>query len=113
MQRDNNRIPRWFVENDPSWERSIDSELGMLKWIKKGTQIEALCHPTSMFCEIVGQTTNQAGDRLSDIIDGARMDRHATLVSGIDDITKYLSSRYLNPSINGLPRFDLKKIPYW
>jgi len=112
MQSDNNRIPRWFVENDPSWERSIDSELGMLKWIKKGTQIQAVCHPTSMFCEIVGQT-NQASDDLSYLLGRRLIDRHASPVSGIDDIKKYLSSRYLNPGIYDLPRFDLKKIPKW
>jgi hypothetical protein len=105
--QNDNRIPRWVVENDPSWERAIDSDPGTLRWTKKGTQIEAVCHPASMFCEIVGQT-HQVGD-ISDIIGRARTDRHATNVSGIDDITKYLSSRYLNPGINGQPPFDLKK----
>jgi hypothetical protein len=38
------------------------------------------------------------------------MDRYARNVSGIDDITKYLSSRYLNSGVNGQPRFDLRKI---
>jgi hypothetical protein len=104
-----NRIPRWLVENDPSWEKSIDSDLGTLRWTKKGTQIEAVCHPTSMFCEIVGQT-DQAGN-ISDIIGRAGADRHATLVSGIDDITKYLSSRYLNPGVNRQPPFDIRKTP--
>ena len=109
MQSDN-RIPRWLVENDPSWEKSIDSDLGTLRWTKKGTQIQAVCHPTSIFCEIVGQM-DQAGN-ISDVVGRTRMDRHATHVSGIGDITKYLSSRYLNPSINGQPRFDLgKKTP--
>ena len=106
MQRDN-RIPRWFVENDPSWERTIDSDLGTLRWIKKGTQIEAVCHPASMFCEIVGQTERPGN--ISDILGKARTDIHATPISGIDDITKYLSSRYLNPGINGQLPFDLKK----
>jgi hypothetical protein len=108
LQNDN-RIPRWLVENDPLWERSIDSDPRTLRWTKKGTQIEAVCQPTSMFCEIVGQT-HQDGN-ISDIIPRAPTDRHATLVSGIDDITKYLSSRYLNPGINGQPPFDLKKTP--
>ena len=108
MQSDN-RIPRWLVENDPSWEKSIDSDLGTLRWTKKGTQIEAVCQPTSMFCEIVGQT-DQVGN-ISDIIGKARIDRHATLVSGIDDITKYLSSRYLNPGINRQPPFEIRKMP--
>ena len=108
MQSDN-RIPRWLVENDPSWEKSIDSDLGTLRWTKKGTQIEAVCQPTSMFCEIVGQT-DQVGN-ISDIMGKARIGRHATLVSGIDDITKYLSSRYLNPGINRQPPFDIRKTP--
>ncbi len=104
-----NRIPRWLVENDPSWERSIDSDLMTLRWTKKGTGIQAICHPTSIFCEIVGQVDHEGN--ISDLIGKARMDRHAPLVSGIGDITKYLSSRYLNPGVNGQPRFDLRKVP--
>jgi hypothetical protein len=103
--QDKARIPRWLVENDPSWEKSIDSDLGMLKWTKKGTGIQATCHPTSMFCDIVGQT-DQAG--LYDIAASMRADRKTTQASGASDITKYLSSRYLNPGING-PGFDLRK----
>jgi hypothetical protein len=109
VQRDN-RIPRWLVENDPSWEKSIDSDLGTLRWTKKGTQVQARCHPTSIFCEIVGQR-DEGANNLSDLIRRTRQDRHATLVSGLGDITKYLSSRYLNPGINGQPRFDLRKTP--
>ena len=104
-----NRIPRWLVENDPSWEKSIDSDLATLRWTERGTQIQAICHPTSIFCEIVGQMDE--GGNMSDLLGGTRMDRHATHVSGIGDITKYLSSRYLNPGINGQPRFDLRKTP--
>jgi hypothetical protein len=110
VQSDNRRIPRWIVENDPSWEKSIDSDLGTLRWTKKGTQIQAICHPTSIFCEIVGET-DQGGNNISDLLGGTRMDRHATRISGVGDITKYLSSRYLNPGINGQPRFDLRKTP--
>ena len=104
-----NRIPRWVVENDPSWEKSIDSDLGTLRWTKKGTQIQAICHPASIFCEIVGQTDNDAAS-IFDLASSSktRMDRQATLVSGIDDITKYLSSRYLNRGMNGQPRFGLR-----
>lgn len=105
LMHDNNRIPRWLVENDPSWEKSIDSNLGMLKWTKKGTGIQATCHPASTFCDIAGQT-DQAG--LPDITAGMQPDRQAAQASGAGDIAKYLSSRYLNPGING-PRFDLRK----
>ena len=104
-----NRIPRWFVENDPSWEKSIDSDLGTLRWTKKGTQVQAICHPTSIFCEIIGQTDQ--GGNISDLVGRTSMSRHAIPVSSIGDITKYLSSRYLNPGINGQPRFDLGKAP--
>lgn len=100
-----NRIPRWLVENDPSWEKSIDSHLGVLKWTKSGTGIEATCHPASMFCEIMGQT-DQAG--LSDIVSSFRANRRAEQASAANDIARYLSSRYLNPEVNG-PRFDLRK----
>ncbi len=107
MQNNSNRIPRWLVENDPTWEKSIDSHLGMLKWTKKGTGIQATCHPTSMFCDIVGQS-EQAG--LSDVLSLMSKYRHqASQASGASDITRYLSSRYLNPDVNG-PRFDLRKV---
>ena len=102
---DKNRIPRWLVENDPSWEKSIDSNLGMLKWTKKGTGIQATCQPISMFCEVMGQT-EQAG--LSDIASNMGVDKRAELLSGASDIVKYLSSGFLNPAING-PGLDLRK----
>lgn len=98
------RIPRWLVESDPSWEKSIDSDVGMLKWTKKGTGVQAVCSPTSMYCEILGQDDARAG--LADLHSApARMGRQADLSA---DISKYLSSRYLNPGVNG-PRFDLRK----
>src|SRR5687767_10244499 len=105
LMQDKSRIPRWLVESDPSWEKSIDSDLGMLKWTKKGTGIQATCQPASMFCDITGQT-DQAG--LSDIAASMRTDKQAALAAGAGDIAKYLSSRYLNPGING-PRFDLRR----
>ena len=103
--QDKHRIPRWLVENDPSWEKSIDSDLGILKWTKKGTGIQATCQSSSMFCEIIGQT-DQAG--LSNIVSSMRSDKQAAKASGAGEIVKYLSSTYLNPGING-PRFDLRK----
>jgi hypothetical protein len=46
MMQNIQRIPRWLIENDPSWEKSIDSNLANLKWIKKGTNLEATCSVT-------------------------------------------------------------------
>ncbi|MER3408268.1 MAG: hypothetical protein C4292_05915 [Nitrososphaera sp.] len=108
------RIPRWLVESDPSWERSIDSNVGMLKWTKKGTGVQAVCPPTSMFCEIVGDNGGSSNHNNDNVQAGladlnasvARMGRQQTRIA--DDISKYLSSRYVNPGING-PRPDLTK----
>jgi len=108
----NSRIPRWFLENDPSWEKSIDSDLGILKWTKKGTGIQAVGHPTNLFCEIIGHDQSQTEGGIPDIgvaAGAAKMkSSNATLASGAGDITRYLGSRYLNPGING-PRFDLRR----
>lgn len=108
----NNRIPRWLVESDPSWEKSVNSDIGMLRWVKKGTQMQAVCSPTSMFCEIVSQDEGNAETAgLSGIVDkmhNMNKSTNPSLSSGSSDITKYLTSRYLNPGING-PRFDLRK----
>lgn len=103
--QDRNKIPRWIVENDPSWEKSIDSDLGMLKWTNKGSGITAVCPPTSMLCQILGQEDSPAG--LSDVTSSiSKMQRQS--LGGAGDISKYLSSRYLNPGING-PRPDLRR----
>jgi hypothetical protein len=109
MQSDS-RVPRWIIENDPSWEKSIDPDIGTLRWTKKGTTIQATCHPASIFCEIVGQTEDSARS-IFDLAYRTRTDRSATFASGIGDITKYLSSRYLNPGMNGQPRFGIRKTP--
>jgi hypothetical protein len=104
IMQDKSRIPRWLVESDPTWEKSIDSDLGTLKWTKKGTGVQATCHPASMFCDIIGQT-DQAG--LTDIA-SLHVGRQAEHAARVGDIAKYLSSRYLNPGVNG-PSLDLKK----
>jgi hypothetical protein len=58
-----------------------------------------------MFCTIVGRDQSSPG--LKDFSETvSRMDKRAA--TGADDITRYLSSRHLNPGING-PRLDLKK----
>jgi hypothetical protein len=103
--QERNRIPRWIVENDPSWEKAIDSNLGMLKWTKKGTGITAVSTPASMFCEILGSDESSAG--LADVASTVSK-MHRQSMAGTGDISKYLSSRYLNPGING-PRPDLRK----
>ena len=102
-------IPRWVVENDPSWEKSIDSNLGMLKWTKKGSGIAAICPPTSMFCEVLGDEDSTSAN-LSDVASSVsrRINRQPSSMAGAGDISKYLSSRYLNPGIND-PRPDLKR----
>lgn len=106
VMQDRKRIPRWVVENDPSWEKSIDSNLGMLKWTNKGSGITAVASPTSMYCELLGDGDSSAG--LSDLASSVTKMRSQSM-AGAGDISKYLSSRYLNPGING-PRPNLRKI---
>jgi hypothetical protein len=91
------RIPRWVVENDPSWEKSIDSNPMALKWNKKGTGIKAISHPTSIYCDITTEVQGQLGlsDILPNIVDYTRHDGLAG-----ENIIKYLSSRYLNPRLS-------------
>jgi hypothetical protein len=48
-------------------------------------------------------------ENVSGLVGITQMDKHARYISGVGDITKYLSSRYLNPGINGRTRFDLRK----
>jgi hypothetical protein len=59
-----------------------------------------------MFCDIVGQTDEVS---LPDFAASMNSERQAEQASGAADITKYLTSMYLNPGING-PRLDLRKI---
>ncbi|MGI0035013.1 MAG: hypothetical protein ACRD98_03985 [Nitrososphaera sp.] len=102
---DRNKIPRWIVENDPSWEKSIDSNLGMLRWTRKGSGVQATCSPTDMFCEVLGSDKISAG--MADLRVGVeRMSKDSA--AGIGDIRRYLSSRYLNPGVGG-PRLDLRR----
>jgi hypothetical protein len=94
------RVPRWVIENDPTWERRIDFDPSVLKWNKKGTNIHAISSPTSMICDVIGeQTVDEAGlpGLLSNFMEHVKAD---ALAGG--NITKYLSSGYLNERINSL-----------
>ena len=87
------RIPRWVVERDPSWEKSIDSAM-TLKWSKKGMDIKAVSHPTSIYCDIISEVDEKA--ELSHISSNLVEYSRGNLLAA-ENITKYLSSRYLNP----------------
>jgi hypothetical protein len=95
------RIPRWLIEKDPSWERSVNSNYGMLEWTKKGAALKATCDPASMYCDIMMEERNQdldLSDSISKFNDKSRLSTFASA-----DIARYLSSRYLNP------RFDINR----
>jgi hypothetical protein len=109
--QNNRRIPRWLIENDPTWEKSIDSNLANLKWVKKDTNLKATCSVTSMVCDILDDSKENIGliDASNDFIHQRQLD-----AIGTSDITRYLSSRYLNPTIDSsidlnIKRFDLFK----
>jgi hypothetical protein len=100
------RIPRWLVEDDPTWEKSIDSNLSNLKWIKKGTNLKATCSVTSMFCDIIDESKENVGliDVYTNFINQKKSD-----TIGINDLTRYLSSRYLNPGIDSYTDFNINR----
>ena len=92
------RIPRWIVENDPTWERQYDPNPTILRWNKKGTNIQAVSYPTSSSCEITeGELEHEAG--LPKLTSKYMTHTRFEAITG-DDLTKYLSSRYLNSEIN-------------
>jgi hypothetical protein len=97
------RIPRWLIEKDPSWEKSVHSNNDMLEWNKRGAGLRAICDPASMFCDIIMEGKRlDISESISKFND---MSRSSTLASA--DIARYLSSRYLNP------RFDINMTGFY
>ena len=88
------RIPRWLIEKDPSWEKSVQSNYDMLEWTKKGADLRATCDPTSMYCDVIMEERDQHFDLSDSISKFNNMSRLSTFASA--NITRYLSSRYLN-----------------
>ena len=101
------KIPRWVVENDPSWEKSIDSNPQVQKWIKKGTNVQAVSTPTSISCKIIGETSDDASILSNPLYSFIRQNKRENLIG--TDLTKYLSSIYLNPRISESARFDITR----
>ena len=91
------RIPRWLIEKDPSWEKSVHSNNDILEWTKRGAGLRAICDPTSMFCDVI-MDANSRLDISETISRFKDMNRFSTFASA--DITRYLSSRYVNPSFD-------------
>jgi hypothetical protein len=92
------RIPRWLIEKDPSWEKSVHSYYGMLEWTKIGAGLRAICDPASMFCEVIMERRERGLDISDSISKFKEESRLSTFLSA--DIARYLSSRYLNPNID-------------
>jgi hypothetical protein len=102
------RIPRWLVENDPTWEKTIDTNLSNLKWIKKGTDLKATCSVTSMFCDVVDESNENENMGLIDVSTNFINQSKSGTVSP-NDLTRYLSSRYLNPTIDRSTDLRIRK----
>ena len=97
------RVPRWVVENDPTWEKSSDPGSTTQKWIKKGTDIKATSYPTSIYCDITREVQDEIG--ISDVLPNhISYSEPSVRMSG--SIVKFLSSRYLNPRIRKPSRTD-------
>jgi hypothetical protein len=92
------RLPRWIVEKDPTWEKSSDSSSTILKWNKKGTNVQAISNASSMYCDISREGPDDA--QLSDILSNHMNYTTSSDIIAGGNIARYLSSRYLNPRIN-------------
>ena len=131
------RVPRSFIENNDEWMQSTEPNSQMLRWNKKGSDLFAICTPTSNYYDIFAeneqfprspaspfgfaQQQNSYGSyipsvdelRSSDnMLSDLRSDK-AQLFKGIPDIRNYLSSAYLNPRLKtrltNFAPFDRKK----
>jgi hypothetical protein len=89
------RVPRWVVESDPTWEKSSDPSSTIQQWNKKGTDIKAISYPSSIYCDIT-RVRDDIG--ISELLPNHISYTEPALRVG-GSIVKYLSSRYLNPSI--------------
>ena len=94
------RVPRWLVENDPTWEKTSDSGYNIQKWTKKGTDIKATSYPTSIYCDITREVEDDIG--ISNVLPNHISYSEPSILTG-ESIVKYLSSRYLNPGIRKPP----------
>jgi hypothetical protein len=88
------KIPRWIIEKDPSWEKSVHSNYDMLEWTKKGADLRATYDPSSMYCDVMMEERNQHFELSDSISKFNSKSRLSTFASA--DIARYLSSRYLN-----------------
>ena len=99
-----NRIPRWMIEDNPTWERLFDSNVSVLRWSKRGADIQAICSATSTFCEILHPGESLDSNEIS--LNISIQDRYNVIHPG-GDIKKYLSSRYLNPRLGSIGGFGI------
>ena len=90
------RVARWVIENDPSWEKALDPNPSVLRWTKKGTGIQAVGSATSIFCDIEGG--NDTNPTLPDPLK-LNVQPRGSAHEMMGDISKYLSSRYLNSNL--------------
>ena len=104
------RIPRWLIENDPSWERSGDTEHGLPEWAKKGSELRAKCNPTEWYCDVTIRDRHQGFD-LSEIF--PNLSPTKSLSSNEFDLRNYVSSRYLNPGFDANQLGTSKIRKYW
>ena len=88
------KLPRNIIENDPSWFSLPSEDDYAMKWVNKGLELMAQCNSHDNFCLVFSTSMNRHS--LSDLSEYRNL-----LTSGdrpTQEITKYLSSIYLNPN---------------
>jgi hypothetical protein len=94
------RLPRNNIEFDPEWQAAPAEAPHLMKWINKRLELTAYCNVKDDQCNIF---PNMRSDPILPDLTSYRMSLN-TSHKNSTEITKYLSSIYLNPTYRD-PRF--------
>lgn len=94
------QVSRLLIENNPEWERAEDDKNpDIIKWNKKGTNIYATCNAMDTTCTIIYPRNDSL---LPNLLQRTKsMDPNIKIV---DELRRYTTSLYTNPTLNGLKR---------
>jgi hypothetical protein len=88
------RLPRNNIEFDPDWQAAPVDSPHLLKWVNKSLELTAYCSVKDDLCRVI---RNAPADPTLPDLTSYRYSLNTGHRSGTD-ITRYLSSIYLNPA---------------
>jgi hypothetical protein len=88
------RLPRNIIEFDPEWQAAPADTPHLMKWINKKLELTAYCNDKDDYCSVFSHLRNDTTipDLRSYRMSLNTSHKHST------EITRYLSSIYLNPT---------------